>query len=370
MVLSVAESRYPGHNQYRQNAVHRISDIDYDTFEHTKLDVYEPPKALKVEKAPVILYIHGGAWHIGDKKHSRFPAEHMAHDGHVVVVPAYHLTTLSTQEYMGLLQFGIVICLLFVLCFRSAENRMAIMIMAMIFVTVFLVMMSFAPDNKIQHPQHIIDVANSLRWTIDNIDKYGGDPDKIVVMGHSAGAHLASLLATNHRFTDMFDIPRDTIKGTIAMSGVYNDKRLTESRLGDTILKRVFGDNAHFDAFPIYNIKHDETPPHLLLNASKDISLKRHAADYFFALRTKEVYAKSIEVPDTTHWSICRDWGPGEAHENVWTEVKEFIRQCLEYDRLKPMLFDYVTRRNASLHHVPERKQQETEQQVVVNKHG
>jgi acetyl esterase/lipase len=351
MGLTDQELQHPGHAAYRANAVHLYRDVDYDTKQpHTKLDVYCPPETVKPKDGrSVIMWVHGGAWHLGDKEHSRFPAEHLARDGHVVVVPAYHLSGLSQTEVTSILQFGLLFAMMLGLCLQSTVNRMMLMIFAVCMVSVFLIALSYSPENKIQHPQHVRDVALALRWTKDNIADFGGDPRKIVVMGHSAGAHLATLLASNTRFLDEVGLQPDVIKGVVSISGVYNDKRMQESRLGNALMSRVFGSESMFDCFPIYNVQTHVTPPHFLINAQKDITLKRHTLDMWATLRAKEVYAQVLEVPDTTHWTICSEWDGQRA--DLRKAINDFVSQCLDYASRKKLFDDgaEIIYRNASL---------------------
>lgn len=322
----------PQHDTYRRNAVRLVRDVTYDTrHEHTKLDVYVPPTALGKETYPTIFFVHGGIWRLSRKDASRFPAEYMAKDGHIVVCPAYHLSGLSQQEWQGLFHYFLGFLCAFSWAVQNAVTRMSIILISMIFVSCFLVMMSMAPDNKIQHPQHIHDVAKALRWTQEHIAEYGGDPDNIIVMGHSAGAHLAALLCTNTTYIEACGLDVSLIKGCVCMSGVYTDKRMKESHLGNSILKNVFGGNVstHVDAFPIYHVRTSLTPPLMLWGAEYDISLKRHLLDFAMEARSKDVWCEVHYAKDTNHWTICSDWGPGEEREHIWKSIKVFIQQAL-----------------------------------------
>jgi acetyl esterase/lipase len=131
-------------------ASHRASDIayvptsapDFDTNRH-RLDVYEPKKESSTLR-PVVLFIHGGSWNSGSKDDFIYKAigRRLAKQGFVGVVISYRL---SPQALV---------------------------------------------------PQQADDCARALAWTVANIKEYGGDPARIVLMGHSAGGGLAALLAT------------------------------------------------------------------------------------------------------------------------------------------------------------------------------
>jgi acetyl esterase/lipase len=131
-------------------ASHRTSDItyvptsapDFDT-NHHRLDVYEPKKESSALR-PVVLFIHGGSWDSGSKDDFIYKAigRRLAKQGFVGVVISYRL---SPQALV---------------------------------------------------PQQADDCVRALAWTVANIKEYGGDPARIVLMGHSAGGGLAALLAT------------------------------------------------------------------------------------------------------------------------------------------------------------------------------
>ena len=115
---------------------------DFDAARH-RLDVYRP-QAAQAALRPVVLFIHGGSWNSGSKNDFLYKAigRRLAKQGFVGVVISYRL----------------------------------------------------AP--QVQVPQQADDCARALAWTVAHIKDYGGDPARIVLMGHSAGGGLAALLAT------------------------------------------------------------------------------------------------------------------------------------------------------------------------------
>jgi acetyl esterase/lipase len=139
---------------------------DADDYRH-RLDLFLP-KGLR--DYPVLVFVHGGAWMIGDKSCvglysavGRFFARH----GVGVVLPNYRLSP------------------------------------------------------GVRHPEHVRDVARAFAWTKRNIGRRGGDPDRLFVGGHSAGGHLAALLATDERYLEAEGLTTADVKGAILVSGVY-----------------------------------------------------------------------------------------------------------------------------------------------------
>ena len=118
------------------------------------LDVYST--ASQEEKQPVVIWVHGGAWAYGSKEHSMpDKVPFFENLGYVLVSVNYRLSPFPAD----------------------LDN-----------------------PNRIKHPNQVEDVAAAVHWVYDNIEKYGGDRKKLAIMGHSAGAHLVALLATNQRF--------------------------------------------------------------------------------------------------------------------------------------------------------------------------
>lgn len=124
-----------------------LKDVPYiqgSTNPKQMLDLYLPPSGGK--DLPVLVFVHGGGWGLGDKKMARKMGEFYSEKGVIVVSLNYRL----------------------------------------------------APKNK--YPDFAEDLAAAMRWIVDHVDEYGGDTHRIVLSGHSAGAHLVALLGTHPGF--------------------------------------------------------------------------------------------------------------------------------------------------------------------------
>jgi len=128
---------------------------------HT-LDVYAMPGA---EHAPVMLWIHGGGWETGDKSDVAQKPQFFVDRGFVFVSINYRLLP------------------------------------------------------KVEMIDIFHDVAKSFRWVHDHIAEYGGEPKRVLVGGHSAGAQLAALLCTDERFLKAEGLPLTTLKGCVPVDG-------------------------------------------------------------------------------------------------------------------------------------------------------
>lgn len=130
--------------------------------ERQMLDVYSPPNA---KKLPVVFWIHGGGWQAGDKAGVQPKAQAFVDKGFVFVSTNYRLL----------------------------------------------------PD--VDMATIIRDVAKSIHWVHDHIAEYGGDPQRLLVMGHSAGAQLAAIVSIDERYLKAEGLSLAIIKGCVPVDG-------------------------------------------------------------------------------------------------------------------------------------------------------
>jgi acetyl esterase/lipase len=170
-----------------------IDDLRYPEktcFNIRTLTVYRASRnGVPLDNQPVVFFVHGGGWTDGYADQYEFVSHSFTGEmGWVTVVIDYRLT--SDQVLIA-----DPVCQPTVL----------------------------APGDKAAwYPDNIQDVATAFQWTVDHIAGYGGNPNQIVVLGHSAGGHLASFLATHPAYASI----RPAIKGVVSMSGVYSVKDL------------------------------------------------------------------------------------------------------------------------------------------------
>jgi len=129
------------------------------------LDLYTTGRA----DAPINVFLHGGAWRLGFAKNYAFAAELFVHAGAHLVVPDFA----AVQDVGGSL-------------LPMAEQ-----------------------------------VRRAVAWARRNAQRFGGDPERIYVSGHSSGAHLAAVVLTTD-WRKAFDLPADTVKGGLCCSGMYD----------------------------------------------------------------------------------------------------------------------------------------------------
>ncbi len=198
--------------------------------EKNKLDIYVPD--VPTTNMPVIFFVHGGSWMYNDRSDFEGVGYALSNEeGFVTVVISYRLS-------------------------------------------------SDTLPSSVVHPDHITDVAQAFRWTVDSIIHYGGDPNKIFIMGHSAGAHLVALLATNTFYLEAAGCNVSQIKGVIPFSigvydipGLYNTLGIYAPYIWPyTPFPYAFGSDRDnwVDASPKYFL-HDDMPPFVLYVAVNDM---------------------------------------------------------------------------------------------------
>jgi acetyl esterase/lipase len=243
-----------------------IDGVDPDLL---SLDIYSPE--VIAEKLPVIFWVHGGAWAIGNKKYTpaakaRFFVEH----GYVFVTVNYRLSPfpLDTGE----------------------------------------------PD-RIKHPDHIEDVASAARWVYDHIEKYGGDRNRMVAMGHSAGAHLVALLATNQKYLNNEQLPVTVFSGVVPIDTEGFDVEETINSGGPVLKKfyrNAFGNDVKLweDASPIKQIEKGEAlPPYWLLFERGSDSRVQQMKVFAGTLRKNQVKVKIVDATGLTHMAVNKRIG-------------------------------------------------------------
>lgn len=238
-------------------------DVDADK-ERQSLDVYLPKEG---KGHPVLFFIHGGAWRIGSKGTFAEPAKRLAERGVVVVCPNYR----------------------------------------------------FSP--KVQHPAHVEDVAKAFAWTVDHAAEYGGDAKKVVIGGHSAGGHLAALLATNETYLKAEKRSAADVRGVVGVSGVYQiDHRVK-------LFHPIFSDDEKTceTASPIKHVSADR-PPMLLVYADSDFAGLPAGAEAFAKELVKgKNDAVAKEFTGKSHITIMT--GMGKADDPVLRATLAFVRE-------------------------------------------
>lgn len=239
-------------------AAHAADEIAYGDGPDRRLDVHGRPG---LSAAPVLVYIHGGGWRRGDKR--------MVHD-----LPAY-------AQRHGLLLV-------------SVNYRMA---------------------PEVDAGGCAEDVAAAVAWVRDNIARYGGDPARIFVSGHSAGAHLAALIAIDGQYLGAHGVDPAALAGIITIDGAGYDAVAQIAWLQDrqvllsSMYENAFGARAA-ELSPTLLVRAGQTyPPFLIFHVASRPDARRQSEGLAEALRTAGGQAEVVAAPGETHRSINVDFG-------------------------------------------------------------
>lgn len=252
-----------------------VKDIPYGTLLKQKLDIYTPKRA---RNAPVMISVHGGGWHIGDKKNVQRKPAAFNREGYIYVSVGYPLL----------------------------------------------------PDHLIE--TQASSVAKAINWVHQNIEAYGGDPSNIHTMGHSAGAHLVSLVAIDPAYLQAEQNSTQTIKSVTSVDGAtlnvpWRMKNLDDSgRFARRMFTQTFGtDPLFWDRYSPHNyITSTRAPPAFLFLLAEQRTVSNLAADGVVEhLRAAGGVAKHTIIKNRNHSSINRRMGTWR--DPAFIEIINFI---------------------------------------------
>jgi arylformamidase len=176
------------------------------------------------------------------------------------------------------------------------------------------------------------DIAKSIRWSHDHAQEYGGDPNTIFVMGHSAGAQLAALVCTDDRYLRVEKLSLSIIKGCVPVDGDIYDVPMqiatVEQRRKD-IYRFKFGDEAsQIDLSPVTHVAKDKgIPPFLILHVADHPETMAQSQRLAKALQQAGVSAKAHPAKGKDHGTINADLGKPD--DEPTKELFEFIMGVL-----------------------------------------
>ena len=217
------------------------SGIAYGTDERQKLDVYVPEG--DATDRPVIVFFYGGSWNSGTRAGYDFVGRALASRGFVTMVPDYRLVP------------------------------------------------------QVRYPAFVEDGAAAVRWAQAHAADYGGDPERMVLVGHSAGAYIAAMLAVDERWLGQ---DRGAVKGLVGLAGPY-----------DFVPFDVAASQEAFGQWPNATETQPVTwagagdPPALLLTGADDETVQpRNSRALQAKLTANGVNARVKEYPDIGHMNI------------------------------------------------------------------
>lgn len=177
------------------------------------------------------------------------------------------------------------------------------------------------------------DIAKSIRWVHDHAKEFGGDPNAIIVMGHSAGAHLAALVCMDDSYLKAEKLSLSIIKGCVPVDCSMYDipKRIKDG--GSTplaLIEAIFTNKSAWqrDCSPVAHIgKEKEIPPFLILHVASRPDTKAQSHWLADQLKIAEVSAKVVAAKGKTHGTINTDLGkPGDKPTQELFEFLDKLR--------------------------------------------
>lgn len=237
-----------------------------------RLDLVKPAG---MSRAPVLLFIHGGGWSIGDKAHAAGDKAKWA----------------NARGW----------------AFASANYRLV-------------------PQATVE--QQAADVASAIAWLRANAAAQGLDPDRVVLMGHSAGAHLAALVGTDPQYLERAGVPMGAIKGVVLLDGAGYDVP-TQASAEMNIVKPMY--EAAFSKDPnrqaaLSPTRHAAAPNvarWLILPIERRKDSQAQSRGLADALTKAGASATVVAVPGESHGSLNK--GLGEAGDFATAQVELFL---------------------------------------------
>ena len=217
----------------------RSTDHSYGPESRQKLDVYSPKDA---KDRPVVVFFYGGSWTAGSRGLYRFVGAALAERGIVAVLPDYRLYP------------------------------------------------------QVKFPLFLDDGALAVAWVQKHAHEFGGDPQRIVLMGHSAGGHEAAFLAYDRRLLEKAGARPESIVGFVGLAGPY-------ALAPDTkILNTIFASPYTEAQWQPVRFVTSQAPPTLLVHGTADdvVSIK-HAESLRDALLASHVRVETQFYPDRNH---------------------------------------------------------------------
>ncbi|CAF0934009.1 unnamed protein product [Rotaria sp. Silwood1] len=332
-----------------------VRDVAYfsgtDAHVNHKLDIFLPVPSKTLlspsddeepqKKIPIIVHIHGGGWVRGSRKNEwrggPVVGRTCAKEGFVGVIASYRLARMSLISFATwAFIFGLIILItsLILLSWQLITGYIIFMSAAYAYNFLYQVRIPVNLDHMAD------DLCRALVYIRDHIHEHcpQADPDQIFLSGHSAGAHLVSLLILDKSHFERHEFSSSSIRGVITMSGIYslsNPTHDSQHNVRNLIFRILYSSNLLYpegktmcEYSPIEYIKEDiELPPFLVMSARFDMGLEVDARRFVQKLHQYNHQAEYHIIGGmTTHGTIASKFSKNDAHRHFFT----FIRQNMK----------------------------------------
>jgi acetyl esterase/lipase len=243
--------------------------VAYGPDSRNKLDVWAP-RSRSSEALPVVVFFYGGGWNSGERGDFGFAGAAYAGKGFVAIVPDYRLVP------------------------------------------------------SVRYPSFVEDGALAVKWARDNAARFGGDPKRITLAGHSAGAYIAAMLALDPQFLRNAGVNPQSIRAAALMSGPYDFYPFTEARG-----RGAFGRWANPAETQPINFARRDAPPIFLAHGTADrVVLPRNSRRLADKLRQAGAPVELRLYPGASHVDLAASLSrPFRGRTPVLDESAAFLRQ-------------------------------------------
>jgi acetyl esterase/lipase len=229
----------------------RTQGLAYGPHARHRIDVYQPIK--EVGQAPLVVFFYGGSWSAGERADYRFVGEALASVGIVTLVADYRLSP------------------------------------------------------QFRYPAFLQDSAQAVRWALDHAPAYGADPARVFVMGHSAGAYNAAMVALDRRWLAAQGVSPARLAGWIGLAGPYDFLPISDAQT------RIAFDwpGTSADSQPLFHAS-QASPPALLLAPTLDSTVNPQRSTVAMAQRLKGhgVRVESALYDSVSHVTLVAAMAP------------------------------------------------------------
>lgn len=247
------------------------------------LDIYHFGES-NAEK-PVVIYVHGGAFAIGDKANSMTNKQNLFSSLNYILVSVNYRLSPSTYS---------------------------------------------TDPNRIKYPTHNNDVADAVKWIYDNIGDYGGNNQKMALLGHSAGAQLIALTGTSSQFLPARGLNLNTLKGVACIDTEGYDV-VAQCNDNNEIYLNAFGETDTYwaEASPINNLFSGTSYPKFFIAKRGTATRIGYANEFIAKLESVGVAVSQVTASQYDHEGINNAIGaPGETA--VTNPLKAFFAECFQ----------------------------------------
>ena len=211
------------------------------------LDVYHPKDAVG---APMVVFFYGGGWESGDRADYRFAAMALAKCGFVVAVPDYRVYP------------------------------------------------------EVRYPDFLFDGAKAVRWARRNAEEFGGDPRAIILVGHSAGAYIAAMLALDQRWLDVAG--QSALAGVVGLAGPYDFLPLHSA-----VLEAIFAPAGDLAVSQPITYARGDAAPMLLLSGLSDTTVRpENSRRLSTEIRLRGGDARALFYRHVNHMTVMGAFSP------------------------------------------------------------